>query len=285
MISSLQLEAFYQVAKQRNFSKAAKSLKISQPALSHRIKNLELDLQTGLIIRDPAGLRITNAGDKLLRYCLAREQIEHELLQDIISAHKDKGGTIRIGAFSSVMRSIVMPAIHPLLGTDPFVSVELLTYEMRDMIASLDKAEVDIILTSEPSKKSGLVTELLGFEENVLAVSKTKKCPEHVFLDHDADDPTTLAFCNLNKLDHSRIKRRFLDEVYALIDGIKLGFGRSIVPKHIVKKHPELKIIERYKTLKIPVYLQHYSQPFYASILKATLFELKKKFKEVLAKD
>ena len=283
MTSSLQLEAYYETARQRSFSKAANILRISQPALSHRIKNLELELQTGLIIRDPAGLKLTNAGDKLLRYCQARSQIEQELLQDLVAGHRDKGGTLRIGAFSSVMRSFVMPAIAPLLQTDPFVSLELQNYEMRDMVSSLEKAEVDMILTSEPSKKDGLVTVFLGYEENVMVTAKNKNSPKNVFLDHDAEDPTTLAFCKLNGMDSSKLRRRFLDEVYGLIEGIKLGYGCSIVPKHIASSDTELKIIQKYKTLKIPVYLQYFSQPYYASLHKAAVDALTKKFKGVFS--
>jgi len=282
MISSAQLAAFFQIAKMRNFSKSAKALRISQPALSHRIKNLELHLQTSLFIRDPSGIKLTAAGEKLLRYCQAKEQIEHELLQDLIDSHRDQGGTIRIGAFSSVMRSIVMPAIAPLLKTDPFVHIELQNHEMRDMVASLEKSEVDIILTSEPSRKTGLITKLLGYEENVLTTARNIPCPEDIFLDHDSDDPTTMAFFRQNELDTSKIKRRYLDEVYALIDGVKLGYGRSILPKHLVKNDLDLEIIGSRNALKIPVYMQYFEQPFYAGLQKKVVTSLESACKSEL---
>jgi DNA-binding transcriptional LysR family regulator len=285
VISSLQLEAFYAVVKLRSFSGPAKELRVSQPALSQRVKNLELSLQTGLIIRDPAGLKPTPAGEKLLRYCQAREQIEQELLQDLIAAHKDKGGTIRIGAFSSVMRSVVMPSVAGLMQSDPYVHIQVQNHEMRDMFSSLEKAEVDLIITSEPSKKAGLVTEFLGYEENVLAESRNSDSPKHIFLDHDADDPTTIAFFKLNNMDTAKLRRRYLDEVYALLDGVRLGYGRSIVPKHIAKNFTGIKILKKYKTLKIPTYLQYFEQPFYASLQKEVVKSLLKSFRAVFPRE
>jgi DNA-binding transcriptional LysR family regulator len=59
-LQTAQLEAFEEVAKLRNFSKAAKALHITQSALSQRIINLESELEVALFIRDPSGLRLTD---------------------------------------------------------------------------------------------------------------------------------------------------------------------------------------------------------------------------------
>jgi len=67
-LSSSHLEAFAAVAQAGGFSKAAKILHLTQSALSQRIMNLEDDLAITLFIRDPSGLRLTPAGDELLRY-------------------------------------------------------------------------------------------------------------------------------------------------------------------------------------------------------------------------
>ena len=67
-LSQDQLKAFYEVARQGSFTKAALSLALTQSALSHRIKNLESHLETSLFVRASTGIRLTETGKKLLQY-------------------------------------------------------------------------------------------------------------------------------------------------------------------------------------------------------------------------
>ena len=53
-----QIEAFLAIVEQKNITKAAESLFISQSALSYRLKSLETDLNTSLIIRRKASYHL-----------------------------------------------------------------------------------------------------------------------------------------------------------------------------------------------------------------------------------
>lgn len=63
-----QLETFYQLAKIRNFSKAAKVMHLSQPSVTARIRNLEINLDCTLFNRDGKNLTLTNEGEALVEY-------------------------------------------------------------------------------------------------------------------------------------------------------------------------------------------------------------------------
>lgn len=57
MIGKLDLyKVFYEVGKEKSFSKAAKSLYMTQPAVSQSIMQLEQEIDTKLFIRTPRGL-------------------------------------------------------------------------------------------------------------------------------------------------------------------------------------------------------------------------------------
>ncbi len=60
-----QIEYFLEVAKSLNFTKAAKSLHVSQPALSKQIANLERDLEVLLFFRTNKAVSLTPAGAQL----------------------------------------------------------------------------------------------------------------------------------------------------------------------------------------------------------------------------
>jgi DNA-binding transcriptional LysR family regulator len=79
------LEAFSEVAKLRSFSKAAKVLHVTQSALSQRVMNLESEIGHALFIRDPAGIRLTDEGQELLRYCRSKDYSGPQFSDSLLS--------------------------------------------------------------------------------------------------------------------------------------------------------------------------------------------------------
>ena len=111
-LQSNQLDAFMAVAELLNFTKAADKLHITQSALSQRILNLESELQTTLFIRDRSGLKLTEQSFDLIRYCQSRMTLEDEFINSLKSKNsKDLAGVLKIGGFSSVMRSVIQPSL------------------------------------------------------------------------------------------------------------------------------------------------------------------------------
>src|SRR5688572_11451408 len=125
-LSSLQLDAFFAAARALNFSQAAQDLHITQSALSQRIKALEDDLDLTLFTRMPRGVQLTDAGQRVLRYCQARFAMEAELVEQLASkSQRGFGGMLRIAGYSSVVRSILLPALAPLLRDNPNVQAHV----------------------------------------------------------------------------------------------------------------------------------------------------------------
>ncbi len=131
-LSSLNLDAFSEVARVRSFSKAAEKLHVTQSALSQRVLNLEADLGSSLFIRDPSGLRLTDLGQKLLRYCHSRSNARIRIygVTQISGCGKFEG-IVRIGAYSTVDRSVVLPVFTDLIRRHPGVHLELRSQEQR----------------------------------------------------------------------------------------------------------------------------------------------------------
>ena len=65
-----QLKVFFEVSEHLNFSKAAKKLHLSQPAVSIRIKSLEKSLKVELFKRSQNKLELTEAGIETKKTCL-----------------------------------------------------------------------------------------------------------------------------------------------------------------------------------------------------------------------
>ena len=266
-LSSLQLDAFSAVARTLNFSQAARQLHLTQSALSQRVLNLERELGVTLFIRDRAGIRLTETGESLLRLCQSRMALEGEFLAHVKAGGDASrlGGELRIGGFSSVMRSLVLPALAPLLREHPAVRLEVITRELRHLPESLRRGEIDFMILDHRLERDGIEAHELGRERNVLVRPARGKAPE-IYLDHDEEDEVTRNYLKQAGRKTAALKRRFLDDVYGLIDGVAKGLGQAVLPRHLISGRKDLRVISPGTELEIPILLHYYAQPYYSRL-------------------
>jgi DNA-binding transcriptional LysR family regulator len=274
-LSSLHLDAFFAAAQSLNFSQAAKELHITQSALSQRVKALEEELDLTLFVRLPRGVQLTEAGERLLRYCQARHSLERELLEHLTGeGMTGLGGILRIGGYSSVVRSVLMPALAPLLRDNPRVQPHFQNAEMRQLPELLITGSVDFIVTDSEVHRADLETVALGEEEYVLCDSVEFPVTEEIYLDHDPGDPITQQFLTRQGRQPPEYRRAFMDEVYAIIDGIALGVGKAVVSHHLVRDDPRVRRLDGYEPMRVPVLLHYHRQPFYTELQKQAITTL-----------
>lgn len=130
------LQAFVTVARERNFTRAAAQLGVTQSALSQSMRTLEERLGIRLLTRTTRSVSPTEAGDRLLAAIGRRfDEIETEL--DALMVLRDKpAGTVRITCGDHVLRNTILPRLLPLLHDYPDVHVEFdVNYGFRDIVA------------------------------------------------------------------------------------------------------------------------------------------------------
>jgi DNA-binding transcriptional LysR family regulator len=276
-LSSLQLDAFYAAAKAKNFSRAAKELFITQSALTQRISNLEAELNLSLFVRKPRGVEPTEAGQRLLRYCQARDALESELVGLLAAGEMDGKltGAVRIAGYSSVVRSVVLPALAPLVRHHPGLQLHAQNAEMRDLPSMLLSGEVDFVIVDHELSQAGVEVVVLGEEVNVLVEGREHAPVEDVYLDHDPDDPTTARFLRAQSRPIASFRRAYVDEIYALLDGVAMGLGRGVAPRHLVRADPRLRELDGLEPMRSPVVLHFFRQSFYSRVQQAVVDQLK----------
>lgn len=280
-LNSSYLDAFLACAQLKSFTRAAGRLHITQSALSQRIRNLEEELGTTLIIRERSGMRLTETGENVLRYCQTRDHIESELMERIRGESRDElSGMIRIGGFSSIVRSVILPALTEVLRENPGVQLKVYTKELYELPSLLKSGEIDFMISDEEFRPEGVMTRALGIERSVL-VQKRGYCGPEIYLDHDEDDLTTVRY--FRKKSPAGLKRRYLDDIYGIIDGVRLGVGRAVVPMHLVSKSPDIEVVDPGKMLSVPVILHYYEQPYYSKLHQAVVDALAERCSRSLA--
>lgn len=275
-ISSLYLDAFYELSQARSFSKASKNLFITQSALSQRIAKFEEDLGTTLVLREKGNLVLTDAGEKVLAYCEIKKSLENELLENLLQDSSEFVGELRVFGFSTIMRSRLIPKLSSFLRENPKVQVSIGVKELRELELSLRTGEAHFVITSEPINKVGVICELIGDEDYYLVESKNYNTPSTIYLDHDHEDNTTLEFLKKNKVSLKKIQRKFFDDIYALIEGVEEGLGVGVVPQHLIMNNKKLKKVKGLKSLRGKVYLCYREKTFYSSLHKKIIELIKK---------
>lgn len=160
---------------------AARELHLTQPALSHAIKKLEDRLGTAIWQKEGRHLRLTAAGDYLLR--LAERllpQLEHaeELLAEIA---KGERGILRIGMECHPCYQWLLKVVAPYLERWPDVDVDVKRAFQFGGIGALFAHEIDLLVTPDPLYKPGLTFEPVFSYEQVLVVAQQHRLAEAAF--------------------------------------------------------------------------------------------------------
>lgn len=272
-----QLKAFFEVARLGSFTKAADHLGLTQSALSHRIKNLEGYLETSLFVRATDGIRLTEAGDKLLKYTRVQSQIENEFISDL-KAGPSAGlsGVLRIGGASTLMWPVVIPALSKFIRTNPSVQIEMIVGELAELPSLLQSGQVDIIITCGKINRHQYEETYLGDEINVLVESKKFSDIPEVYLDHHPDDRTTIEYLKIHNDEIQKLNRSYYDDINGILAAVEAGLGRAVIPMHMLSEHKSLQMVRRERKLKVPVYLCYLKQPFYSKLHLAALALIEK---------
>jgi DNA-binding transcriptional LysR family regulator len=118
-LSPVDLAILRAVAQRGSFTAAADELGYTQSAVSKRIRALEAATGRRLFTRERAGVRLTPAGEVVLRHTAAVLDALGAIERDL-QAEADRGnpGPIRLGAFASALAGIVPAALKLLSGVE-----------------------------------------------------------------------------------------------------------------------------------------------------------------------
>lgn len=165
------LTYFKMLAEVRNFTKAAKQLRISQPSLTHAIQKLEEEVDFKIFERSKREVLLTDSGMEF--YEATKELLlQHELLVNKTSAFKSVGtGRILISAIESV--KIWMPlVIRSHLDIYPTISYQLNeVLDHEKMIQSLKRHDTHFCI-SNINSNSELIDSYLLYREELVLVTK-----------------------------------------------------------------------------------------------------------------
>lgn len=147
---------FDKVAKCESFSKAAKELYMTQPAVSQAIMQLEDELKIRLFTRTPRGVMLTNEGKMLFEYTNSAISLLDNGEKKIKESRDLKQGDLKIGVGDTISRYYLLPYLEKFHKSYPNIKLKIInrtTDELRNLIKS---GEIDIGICNLPIKDNSL---------------------------------------------------------------------------------------------------------------------------------
>lgn len=166
MLDSHRLRVFQAVVEAGSYSAAARTLGYTQPAISQQMRALERSVGTSLFRRVGRNLRLTEAGEVLLRHATQILQAMSSAQEQVATIKRLRSGRVRLCTFPSASPTVVAKAIASITSEHPGIRVELVETEPPNSLTALMRGECDLTLAFD---YPGLPDPAAPYGDEVLA--------------------------------------------------------------------------------------------------------------------
>src|SRR4051812_47728313 len=161
MLDVRRMKVLREVAARGSFSAAAESLSFTQSAVSQQVAALERETGTKLVERGSRGVRLTDAGDALVRHAdaiLCRIEAAEDELAAIAGL---RGGRLRLACFQSAGATMVPRAVAEFHERHPAVELGMVEAEPDEACERMQGGEIDLALVYDFEPLPGTLPEEL----------------------------------------------------------------------------------------------------------------------------
>lgn len=170
MLENFRLRVFREVANQASFRRAAEVLYITQPAVTQQIKALEEELGSRLFDRSGGKVRLTAAGEVLLRRADEAESTLSRAVEEIGSLEGEVRGALRIAASTTIAQYVLPRLLAEFARQHQSVRLELESANTQRVVEAVAGGAAPIGLIEGPAHRQELVVERWLEDDLVLVV-------------------------------------------------------------------------------------------------------------------
>ena len=261
------LKTYIELIETGSFSKVAKKLSISQPAVSFQIQKLEHDLGARLINRRQKNISMTDAGKRLLSFARAVADETNFLLNDLDTLRQEVTGELSIVASTIPSEFLLPPILSEFLNLHPAVRARIETSNSLTIIEGIQNGNIEIGFCGvspppdnqlESFKISGDEIVPIVFSGHPLAAKKQisfSDLEDEFLIFREATSGThkslesllSSAGFNMRQL----IPRLVLGNTHSIVSAVEAGAGIAFVSTLAIQRSLELGLICQLKLEKL----------------------------------
>ncbi len=208
-------ESLLAAAEFKNFTRAAESLNLTQPAVSHHIALIEEELGTPVFIRGKKQLTLTPQGEIVVRYARQIRGMYTKLRDEIYNFDKNRT-RLRVGITHTEENGVAAEVFTKVCSIFEGLSISITTNNIKNLYDMLENYELDMAIVNGTPHSHQLSSIML--DTDYLICVAAPSC-----------DLTQLPTVNLNDLKtRSMILRPSTSATRALFESTLSGIGDSI---------------------------------------------------------
>ncbi len=239
------LETLLKVNETRNFTRAAKLLSLTQPAVSQHIRQLEHDLKVSLFIRGEGALKLTPEGEIAVKYARRIENL-YQNLEQALQDEKKNLTRLSVGVTHTSESNIIVEVLAKYSSLAGNCKIMILSDTINNLYYKLKTYELDIAIVEGKIVDPDFNKVLLDTDSLILAVSKDHPLAQKSIVTLEElkrqklilrlpDSATRNLFAshlesNNQTLDEFNVILE-VDNVATIKDLVRRNFGVSILPR------------------------------------------------------
>jgi len=163
------LRYFETIAELEHVGQAAERLHRTQPALTGAIRRLEREAGAPLFERSGRGIRLTAAGQVMLRWAQRLRFDVEDARREIGDLGHGLAGEVRVGIVPTAAQFLLPQAVRRLLGEAPDVTLKTTVALVDVLRPMLHAGELDLVVGTESPAQAGFVSHRLAEDPIVVA--------------------------------------------------------------------------------------------------------------------
>jgi len=168
-----QMKVFAAVARQLSFTRAARELHLTQPAVSQQIKLLEEEVGLPLFEKLGRKVQLAPAGEELLRYATQAIELLREAGESLAAMRGLKRGVLKLGAVSTA-KYFAPSLLSAFTPSYPEVTIKFGVGNREEIIKQMAASEIDLVIMGRPPRE--LETVAAPFAKHPLVIIAS---PDH----------------------------------------------------------------------------------------------------------
>lgn len=242
MMTFEDLRVFCTVAAERSFSRAARKLRRTQPAVSQAIRRLEQAAGERLIDRSSRDGTLTDSGELLLDYGNRLLRLADEATMAVGALREVRKGRVLIGANEGGVYA-VLPLIAAFQEKYPLIVVDVRRIPARQLAQEVMLRSVDFgVLTFNPPERD-LASVVVGVDELVLLVRPDdplatmrqvtmEEMGRQTVIAHNDPSPARERVLQMYEQRHAPLNIRLsLPSLDGIKRAVEMGLGVALLPR------------------------------------------------------
>lgn len=225
---------FKTIAEEKNITRAAERLYLSQPAITYRLRAIEKEMDATLLIRTSYGVLLTPEGERFLEYAKQMLLSFAQTKEELQSMEQTVQGTLRIGVSSVFSHFKLPPILKQFVTRYPHVDISLQTGLSSRISRLLHHDEISVAILRGDYRWSE--TQILLDEEPLCIVSGQpilfSELPQQRRITYSTDTPLQTLIDDWWRQSFSTpfVSDMVVDSMATCRQLVSAGLGWSILP-------------------------------------------------------